>query len=168
MSQVKAPTNILVPGRGLVNLDALIVDRAVKEYDERLSFGYNPQNEDWVVYIKLPRDYQGAWYQIEGENVMPVLGVGKGVPSPEIVTRKLYETDAWRNGEEMYNNMLKHNEKIKASQQAQADHLNLEVAERLASVKQKLDGEGKSTKIYFDGTTRRRGYNVGQRDDSRG
>lgn len=163
MSQVMAPTEILVPGRGLVNLDALRVDKAVKEYDERLSFGYNPTNGDWVVYIQLPRDYQGAWYQIDGENVMPVLGVGTTVPSPEAVTKRLYETDAWRNGKEMYDSMLRHNEKLKAAQKEQADQLDLEVAERLASVKKKMDGQGETTKIYFDGTTRRRGYNVGER-----
>lgn len=158
---------ILVPGRGVINFDALRVDRAVKEYDERLSFGYNPKNEDWVVYIKLPRDFKDAWYQIEGENVMPVLGVGKEIPIPDAVIKRLWETDAWRNGEEIYDNMLKHNAAIKAEQNEQADQLNQEVAERIAHVQNHFEGKG-ATKVYFNGAKRRRGYNVGQRDDSGG
>ncbi len=165
MSSILAPTTILVPGRGLVNLDALAVDRAVKEYDERLSFGYNPKNEDWVVYIKLPRDFEGAWYQIDGENVMPVLGVGREIPKPEVVTQRLWETDAWRNGEEMYDNMLKHNAAIKAEEEEQASQLNQEVAERIAHVYNKFEGKG-TTVVSFDGAKRRRGYDAGKRDDS--
>lgn len=157
---------IMVPGRGLVNLDAMRVDTAVKEYDERLSFGYNPVNEDWVVYIALPRDYEGAHYHIDGEPVMPVLGFQGRIPSPEEVTRRLYETDAWRNGEEIYNKMLENNERIKKEQREKSEAEMEEAIERAAHVLNHFTGEG-TTKVFFNGTKRRVGYRVGKRDGNR-
>lgn len=163
MSDVLTPmTNILVPGRGLVNLDALRVDEAVKEYDERLAFGYNPVNQDWVVYIKLPRDYEGATYSIDNEPVMPVLGFQDRIPHPQEATRRLYETDAWRNGEAIYNRMLEHNDKLKAERNAAYEAEIEEAGDRMAHAYNKLEGDG-SLAIYFQNVKRRKGYNIGKR-----
>lgn len=165
---IEAPAQeIIVPGRGVVNFDAARVDRAVKEYDERLSFGWNPKNEDWVVYIELPRDYKDPWYQIGGVPVMPVLGVGKEIPTPEAVVKRLWETDAWRNGEEIYDKMLKHNESLKAEKEAATQAQTDEALDRIGHAYNAMTGEGTS-KVYFNGSKRRRGYNVGKRDAAGG
>lgn len=159
-------TGILVPGRGIVNVAAMRVDAAVREYDERLRFGYNPTNEDWIVYIALPRDYEGAHYHIDGEPVMPVLGVGREIPPPSVVTRRLYETDAWRHGNKLYDKMLAENERQKKINQEEADAEIAEAVERAEHAINYYTGEG-TTKVFFGGKGRRRGYHVGKRDGNR-
>lgn len=156
---------ILVPGQGIVNMDALRVDTAVREYDERLRFGYNPVNEDWIVYIALPRDYVGAHYHIDGNPVMPVLGVGREIPPPSVVTRRLYETDAWRHGNKLYEKMLKHNEQVRKQQAEEAEAEIAEAVERAEHAINYYTGEG-TTKVFFGGKGRRRGYHVGKRPAS--
>lgn len=153
---------ILVPGQGIVNMDALRVDTAVKEYDERLSFGWNPVNKDWIVYISLPRDYVGAHYHIDGNPVMPVLGFGGRIPAPSEATRKLYETDAWRHGNKLYEKMLKHNEQVRKQQAEEAEAEIAEAVERAEHAINYYTGEG-TTKVFFGGKGRRRGYHVGRR-----
>lgn len=158
---------ILVPGQGIVNMDALRVDTAVREYDERLRFGYNPVNQDWIVYIALPRDYVGAHYHIDGEPVMPVLGFGGRIPAPSEATRKLYETDAWRHGNKLYEKMLKHNEQVRKQQAEEAEAEIAEAVERAEHAINYYTGEG-TTKVFFGGKGRRRGYHVGKRNGNRG
>lgn len=153
---------ILVPGKGLVNMDALRVDTAVREYDERLRFGYNPVNQDWIVYIALPRDYVGAHYHIDGEPVMPVLGFGGRIPAPSEATRKLYETDAWRHGNKLYKKMLADNAKLKKQRDEEHEAEIEEAVERAAHAINYYTGEG-TTKVFFGGKGRRRGYRVGKR-----
>ena len=161
-------TGILVPGRGIVNVDAMRVDTAVREYDERLRFGFNPVNQDWIVYIALPRDYEGAHYHIEGEPVMPVLGFGGRIPAPSEATRKLYETDAWRHGNKLYQKMVEHNEKLKKERAEEYEAEIEEAVERAEHVINHYTGEG-TTKVYFgDAAGRRRGYHVGKRNGNRG
>ena len=93
--------NIVVPGRGVVNLDAERVNRAVQEYDERLRFGFNEVNGDWVVYIKMPRGFDAAYY-IEGEPVYPVLGFQKRIPPVDEALGRIRLSDSWREGSRIY------------------------------------------------------------------
>lgn len=159
---------ILVPGQGLVNMDALRVDTAVREYDERLRFGYNPVNEDWIVYIALPRDYEGAHYHIDGDPVMPVLGVGREIPPPSTVTRRLYETDAWRHGNKLYAKMLAENERQKKINNEALEAEIAEAQERAEHAISHYTGEGTRKVFFGDASGRRRGYHVGKRDGNRG
>lgn len=160
---IEVPTQgILVPGKGIVNVDALRVDTAVREYDERLRFGYNPVNQDWIVYIALPRDYQGAHYSIDGEPVMPVLGFAGRIPQPSEATRKLYETDAWRHGNKLYDKMLKENERLKKKNAEDAEAEIAEAVERAEHAINYYTGEG-TTKVFFGSTSKRRGYRIGSR-----
>lgn len=154
---------ILVPGRGLVNVDADRVNTAVQEYDEHLRFGFNQTNGDWVIYRKLPRDFEFAPYYIEGEPMLPVLGFGREIPSPEFALKRLYETDAWRHGQKIYDNLLRENEKIKAEQEEKFQEELTEAAERMEHAL-RYTGEGStSTKIFFQDVKRRPGYRIGKR-----
>lgn len=158
---------ILVPGQGIVNVDAMRVDTAVREYDERLRFGYNPTNQDWIIYIALPRDYEGAHYHIDGTPVMPVLGFGDRIPAPSEATRKLYETDAWRHGNKLYDKMLSDNEEQKRRNAEAMEEEIAEAQERIEHAMNYHTGEG-TKKVYFgDASGRRRGYHVGKRDGNR-
>lgn len=160
-------TGILVPGRGMVNVDAMRVDTAVREYDERLRFGFNPVNQDWIVYIALPRDYEGAHYHIDGEPVMPVLGVGREIPPPSVVTRRLYETDAWRHGNKLYTKMLDENERLKKQRREEQDAEIDEAIERAEHAVRHYTDEGVRKVFFGDASGRRRGYHVGKRDGNR-
>lgn len=156
-------TTILVPGRGLFNVDAARVDAAVREYDERLSFGFNPANEDWCVYIKLPRGFENAPYYIENEPVWIVLGFQHRIPSPDEAIKRLYETDALKHGSALLDKMNAENERLKKKQ---AEEFEAQMDEATERVEHALRYHGKSpiTKIYFTrGVTRRPGYRVGQR-----
>lgn len=155
------PVEILVPGRGMVNASAMAVDTAVQEYDELLRFGFNPANSDWVVYRQLPRDFEFAPYYIDDQPVLPVLGFGTEIPSPEQALKRLYETDAWRHGQKLYDNMLKENERIKKEQnQVYEDQME----EALERAEHALRYENQQqNKIYFQNVKRRRGYRIGKR-----
>ena len=130
--------NILVPGRGLVNLKAERVNRAVMEYDERLRFGFNPVNNDYIIYIKMPRDFE-AYYYIEGEPVYPCIGFGDEIPDPGEAVVRLQQADTWRHGATIYNRVMDSQARVRANQADEADAVNQDVAERLTH---KLRKEG--------------------------
>ena len=152
---------ILVPGRGMTNVSAMLVDNAVKEYDELLRFGFNTANGDWVIYRQLPRDFEFAPYYIDGLPVIPVLGFGKEIPSPDFALKRLHETDAWKHGERVYDNLLKENEKIKAEQAAAYEEEMDEAMERVEHALRYAENQPK--KFYFQGVKRRPGYRIGKR-----
>ena len=157
------PTMIEVPGRGLVNLDAARVDAAVREYDERLRFGYNPTNDDWCVYIQYPRDFEGAPYLIDGTPVMPVLGFGKEIPSVGYAMNRLNETDQWKHGKRTMEKMEREHEALKKARQVEQDELTQEAAERVEHA-MRYYGESPVTRIYLSGNKKKPGYNIGRRD----
>ncbi len=150
-----------------MNMEAFAADEAAREYDERLNFGFNPVHKDWVVFIRLPRDYEFAPYHIDGEPVAIVLGFGKdAIPSREQVQKKLWETDALRHGEKLLDNLNKHNEELQKERNERLDEITQEAAERMEHA---LRYEGKSpvVKVFFQPDVKRRsGYHVGKRNDS--
>ena len=163
---VQAPVEILVPGRGLVNVAAMRADEAAREYDERLNFGFNPTNGDWCVFIKLPRDYEYAPYFIEGNPVAIVLGFGRdNIPSPERIKQRLWETDSYRHGDQLLKNLNEANEKLKKEQAEKVDEQIQEAAERAEHALRHM-GESPVTKVFFQKVGRRRGYRVGKRNDA--
>lgn len=142
------PEQILVPGLGITNSEALKVDAAVKEYDELLHFGFNPTNQDWCVYRKLPRGYQNAPYHIDGEPVLIVLGFQDRIPSPEQAVKRLWETDALRHGDAILKRMNAANERLKKEQDEEFDAVTQEAAERIELALRK-QGDSPVVKVYF-------------------
>lgn len=167
MSIEVPPLRIEVPGRGMVEVAAMRVDAAVREYDERLRFGFNPTNGDWVVYIQYPRDFEGAPYVIDGTPVMPVLGVGPEIPAPHTVVDRLQKMDAWKRQADFHKQHMENYERAKKAREEREYEENQEVAER---VEHALRAEGVDTgvtKIYFGSKRRTRSgsrYNIGRRD----
>jgi hypothetical protein len=90
-------SGIYVPGQGEMSFDEIRIDRAVKEYDERLFFARNADTWDWCVFIKMPY----------GEPAFPVLGFGTSSPSFDTVLDRLRKGDTLKNGDKIYNNILK-------------------------------------------------------------
>jgi hypothetical protein len=122
--------NIVVPGRGVVNLDAEKVNRAVMEYDERLRFGYNAQNDDWIIYIKMPRGFEAAYY-IEGEPVYPCIGFKNRIPHPDEALARLKTADTMRHGMRIYNKVVDSQAKFRAKAEETANEGIEEAAQRM-------------------------------------
>lgn len=142
--------NIVVPGRGVLNLDAEAVNRKIQEYDERLRFGFNEANQDWCVYIRMPRGFD-AYYYISGEPVYPVLGFGGRIPSADEVLSRLHQADTMQHGMRILEVMNKENEKLKKHQDDAAGDLAGEVAERIEH-EVRTEGEtDKYTKVFMGG-----------------
>lgn len=125
------PMNILVPGRGLVNLDAEKVNRAAQEYDERLRFGFNEANGDWVLYIRMPREFD-SFYRIDGDPVYPVLGFGSEVPHPDEALGRVQRSDSWKIGAQIYDRVVSSQHRARNEAEQAADEATQETAERLA------------------------------------
>lgn len=78
------------------NYEEYKVDRAVREYDERLMFGMNEETGDWCIFIRMPGDR--APY--------PVIGFHKTIPSVDEAIRRLADGDTRKHGERIYAEML--------------------------------------------------------------
>ena len=89
----KAPAEkIWLPGQGVVDLEPMKVHRAVRAYDERLSFGRNMDNGQWCVFIDMPRGHDPS--------ILPVLGF-ESMPTPEEALDKVRRSDTKRYGEQI-------------------------------------------------------------------
>lgn len=139
------PLEIYVPGRGMVNPQAERVNDAVKQEDERLRFGFNPKNKDWIIYILMPRDFDAAYY-IEGEPVYPVLGFGDRIPSPDEAVRRLREVDTRRT--DVRKAMNKANDARAHAREKEAQDWDAEMAERIEFELRKK-GQSPISRVYF-------------------
>lgn len=121
----------------MVNLAVSRINRAVREYDERLLFARHPQTGQWSVFIKIERDLPEEFGTVvEGQHVYPVLGFPHDRDPESIdveeIKRKLYRADAMRHGEKILDDMHRHNEKVKEPRRqaaAEAAGVAAEVAE---------------------------------------
>lgn len=105
---------IFVPGRGMVDLSMTQVDRAVREYDERLLFATHPETGQPGIFIKMERDFEWeSALDIGGDRVVAVC-MFRDVPSPDEALRKLHQSDSMRHGEQMLDDIHRHNNAIKA------------------------------------------------------
>jgi hypothetical protein len=114
-------SSIWVPGKGEYDVRAYRVDKAVSEYNERLSFEKNPHTGDWCVFIRMPSP----------EQPVALMGFEDQIPEPDVVVRRLYESDSLRHGEKIYNEAVKSQEAFKAHKRYLADQASEESAEVL-------------------------------------
>lgn len=142
---MSSPQNILVPGLGMVNPAALRVNDAVKEYDERLRFGFNETNGDWIIYIVMPRDFDAAYF-IDDQPVYPVIGFGTEIPSPEYALKRLYEADTRR--QDVLKRMNDANARLEAERKNDMAEFDADMAERIEFELRK-EGLSPITKVNF-------------------
>ena len=93
-------TSIWIPGKGEYDVRVFRVDRAVKEYNERLMFGRNEETGDWCVFIKAPAP----------QEPIAVLGFGNDIPEPDAVIKRLYQADTLRHGDKILNTIVREQE----------------------------------------------------------
>lgn len=90
---------------GLEAREANAARRAAKEYDSNLDFGKNDRTGQWCVYLM-----QGTMAGSK-DGDLPILGFDK-IPAPDDVKKRLYESDAVRQGKELLESINRHNEDI--------------------------------------------------------
>lgn len=115
---------IYLPGRGVVDLAGVSVDRAVNQYDERLSFGRNEETGDYCIFVKMPRGWDGP------EHGLPILGFQREVPTVDEAMKRLWQSDTLRHGERILNEVNRENDRI----QRELDYRASEGAGELAEV----------------------------------
>lgn len=117
--------------------EAVPVDKAVNEYDERLHFGQNQSNGQWCIFME---EY--------GERI-PILGFER-IPHPEDALKRLYHADARRHGQKILDDMVKHNEEVRDRPKARVDEAIGELAEAV-EYGAREDGLTTSTRIFVPG-----------------
>lgn len=110
---------IYIPGHGEMSWDEIRVDRAVKEYDERLFFARNADTWDWCVFIKMPAP----------EPAYPVIGFGYNVPPVEHVMDRVRAADTMRTGNQIYDDIVKSQEKYRKKLEYEASQASEAAAE---------------------------------------
>lgn len=139
-------STLIVPGRGVVDLAALAIDRAVREYDERLLFATHPHTGQQTVFIKMPADFEAEddfKVSIDGSTVFPLFALNPHhpLPSPEVVVRELFKRDSIRHGAKMLDDLHRHNELVKKPYRDAADEATAILAEGRESY---LHGQGRT------------------------
>jgi hypothetical protein len=80
---------IYIPGRGSVDSDVYKVDRAVNQYNDRLSFEFNEAGQDYCIFMRMPYP----------ERPVIILGFGEKVPHPDEACKRLWESDTMIHGD---------------------------------------------------------------------
>lgn len=119
-------SSIWLPGRGTVDIQAIRVDRAVQEYDENLRFGRNEETGQWCVFL-LRR----------GFDPLPVLGF-QDIPHPDDAVKRLWRADAQRRGEEILDELNRHNKDLEIAENAQTTREAEDAAELAAEHAERL------------------------------
>ena len=122
---------IYIPGRGSVDSGVYKVDRAVNQYNERLSFKLNEDTQEYCIFMRMPHP----------EPDLPILGFGRTVPHPDVACKKLWESDTMIHGDKILNDILKSQEEFKKMLNYNADQASGDSAER---VEKFLRGKGHS------------------------
>lgn len=112
-------TNLFIPGRGVMDSRVYLIDRALNDYDERLMFARNEDTGDWCVYVRMPAP----------EPPFPVFGCGHDIPEPKELIARVKEGDMMRNGDRIYNDMIKSQEKYRADLKYKGDQASEESTE---------------------------------------
>lgn len=122
---------IWVPGSGMVNLDVTRLQRALKDYDERLEFGRHTATGDWCIFIQFPRGAETAVHTSDGIPLYPIQGYGDRIPTPEEAIELLKRRDTFRTADTVLREINAHNEAIEREYERAASEATEEAAERI-------------------------------------
>ena len=134
-------SRIFIPGQGVMSFEAARVSAALKAYDRRLFFKQHPDTNDWCVFVEMP----------SGEPPYPVVGWPEGyLPDVNTVMERIKEGDTLRNGDRMYNEMLKSQQDHKLRLEAQSSEAS-EVAAEMAEFAMRKQGLSPVIKVFMGG-----------------
>lgn len=117
------PTSMWVPP-SYEYREAYAVRTAVEDYDPNLSFGQNPRNGQWCIFIKKGTN------EVTQEGDFPILGF-PAIPEPNQALKRLHNSDARRKGNEIIDAIQRNNDKIHADMEAKASDADGQLAEAL-------------------------------------
>ena len=137
---------IYIPGRGSVDSDVYKVDAAVRQYNERLSFGLNEDTQDYCIFMRMPHP----------EPTLPILGFGREVPHPDAACKKLWESDTMIHGDKILNDILKSQEEYKAALRYNSDQASADSAERVEHL-MRMNGDSPVIKSFSKKEVSKRG-----------
>jgi len=80
------------PETGEMDKDLFYAWKAAKNYDDRLVLKFNPEGQDYVMYVKT--DMSDGMPRLKA-----VLGFGKTCPTADEVVKTLYNADGWKHGD---------------------------------------------------------------------
>lgn len=129
---------------GLVDLQVIKIDNAIKQYDERLYLDVHPDTGDWVVMIHMERPSEPY----------PVIGFQKTLPEVHEIIRQLRMSDSQR--EKIRENIIAHNKK----KELEADHIvreNVGAGAELAEFIARKEGRVSEYKSYRKVTPKKKG-----------
>lgn len=109
-----------LPNAGLTDARERAAQKAVNEYDERLTLGQRRDTGEWVVFLKR-----------RGDEPFPVLGLGRYLPEPNEVTHKLWKHDTVRRGDQIMAEIMKRQDAAQKKNKDEADERSGVMAEAL-------------------------------------
>jgi len=114
--------------------------KAVQDYDPNLDFGFNEVTQQWCVYLR-----RGTMAGSK-EADLPILGFNQ-IPGRDRIQKMLYERDALRRGQEILDEINKHNDNIMAGKEDGSSAELAEVAEWAA----RKTGQARHAKVFYPG-----------------
>lgn len=110
-----------IPGLGEVDPRVSAAQRVVREYDERLELARHEITGDWVVYVKVDRDW-----------LYPVIGIGPELPAnAEDLRQRLRKADTRVHGDKILRQINENNERIRRESRRRGLEADEAVAEAL-------------------------------------
>jgi hypothetical protein len=105
------PTELWLPGQGLVPAHVRQAELLIKEYDADLRLAREAQTGDWVVAKRSGPDGQP----------FPVLHLGPELPTLDKIKERLYRADTRRRAAEIVREVVQHNERRMKDAKDRAD-----------------------------------------------
>lgn len=117
-------TSLFVPHKGgFYDVEEYKIQKAVQEYDERLTLALNENTGDWCIYYRRSRE----------DPFFPVLGLGNTLPDKDAVLRRIYNADTVRHGQKMLEQINKKNDKLQRQNDQEIDAITEYLADAVAS-----------------------------------
>jgi hypothetical protein len=122
MERVKnTEQRLFVPGRS-DGADLSALQAAIKRHDEDLFLARHEKTGDWCIFIEnMSALTQGK--------PMPVIGLGRDLPSEDTIIERLRAADTRIHGSEILTGIAKNNEDAKAAKKRLADDATAAAAE---------------------------------------
>lgn len=117
------------------------VQDAVKRYDSNLDFGKNEATGQWCVFLR-----QGTMAGSQ-ENDLPILGFND-IPHPDDVLKRLYQSDALRRGQEIVDDIQRHNDDMLKARESTYNDVDGNVAEHFEWGYRKMGHQNAPIKVF--------------------
>ena len=137
---------IYIPGHGSVDSGVYKVDTAVRQYNERLSFGLNEDTQEYCIFMRMPHP----------EPTLPILGFGREVPHPDVACKKLWESDTMIHGDKILKDILKSQDEYKKMLRYNSDQASADSAERVEHL-MRMNGDSPIIKSFSKEEVSKRG-----------